>query len=202
MSKPASDPAQPPHDGDGADGAAARGADYPEPIAAFVERLAADLTEAGMQRMAARVFACLLASRSGALGSAELSERLHISPAAVSGAVRYLNQMHLVTRERVPGSRREQYRVHADVWYESILNRGSLIVRWLRTFDEGVAALGADTPGGRRLARTQDFLAFLHDELEQMMARWRSLRAEADATPHSPVDAARPGDVRGRDAED
>ena len=35
---------------------------------------------------------------------------LRISPAAVSGAVRYLIRLGLVHKERVPGSRRDCYR--------------------------------------------------------------------------------------------
>ncbi|MEE1929878.1 MarR family transcriptional regulator [Streptomyces sp. TRM 70351] len=153
-------------------------ADYPPQVADFVERFAADLTEAGMQRMASRVFACLLASERGALGSGELSERLRISPAAVSGAVRYLAQLHLVTRERLPGSRREQYRVHADVWHDTMASRDALLGRWLTTFTDGVAALGADTPAGRRVAESAAFLAFLREELHGIVTRWQRLREE------------------------
>lgn len=85
---------------------------YDATASTFVERFAADMTEAGMQRMGARVFACLLASDDGALTSARLAERLRISPAAVSGAVRYLAQVRLVSREREPGSRREHRKSH------------------------------------------------------------------------------------------
>ncbi|NEE30623.1 MarR family transcriptional regulator, partial [Streptomyces sp. SID7982] len=56
-------------------------------VSRFVERFAAQLVQAGMTRMPARVFAALLSSERGALTSAELSEQLKISPAAVSGAV-------------------------------------------------------------------------------------------------------------------
>ncbi|MCZ9341421.1 MarR family transcriptional regulator, partial [Streptomyces sp. TRM76130] len=83
----------------------------PEAVSRFVEGFAAQLVEAGVQRMPARIFAALLASDTGALTSAELGERLKVSPAAVSGGVRYLSQQHLVSREREPGSRRERYRV-------------------------------------------------------------------------------------------
>ena len=76
-----------------------------------------------MQRMPARVFAALLASDAGALTSAELGEQLRISPAAVSGAVRYLAQRTWSRREREPGSRRDRYRVHSDQWYEALTNR-------------------------------------------------------------------------------
>lgn len=83
-----------------------------------------------MQRMPARVFGALLASDTGTLTSAELGERLRISPAAVSGAVRYLAQQHMVSREREPGSRRERYRVHSNQWYEALTNREAVLKRW------------------------------------------------------------------------
>ncbi|MFP8964549.1 GbsR/MarR family transcriptional regulator [Streptomyces nanhaiensis] len=149
---------------------------YGPEVAEFVERFAAELTEAGMQRMPSRVFACLLAEDSGTLGSAELSERLRISPAAVSGAIRYLSQVHLVTREREPGSRRERYRVHADVWYEAMTNRDALLGRWNAAFDQGLKAVGPDTPAGRRIAETAEFFDFMRRELAMMLERWRAHR--------------------------
>jgi len=150
---------------------------YGAEIAEFVERFAAELTQAGMQRMASRVFACLLAEQSGVLSSAELSERLRVSPAAVSGAVRYLAQVHLITREREPGSRRERYRVHADLWYQAIADRDALLWRWIATFELGVKAVGPDSPAGRRLAETAEFFAFMRRELSLMMDRWYAHRA-------------------------
>ncbi|WP_247597669.1 MarR family transcriptional regulator [Streptomyces sp. RKND-216] len=152
--------------------------DYATRLSPFVERFAADLTEAGMQRMAARVFACLLASDEGALSSAELADRLQVSPAAVSGAVRYLAGVHMVSRERAPGSRRELYRVQEDVWWETFTNRDVLLSRWSATARAGAEAIGPDTPAGRRLKETGEFFAFLKDELSGLMARWRELRAE------------------------
>ncbi|GAB3688059.1 GbsR/MarR family transcriptional regulator [Streptomyces sparsus] len=151
-------------------------------VSAFVERFAADLVEAGMQRMVSRVYACLLASEEGALSSAELSRRLRVSPAAVSGAVRYLAQVHMVTRERLPGSRRERYRVHADIWYEAIANRDAVISRWMTTFRLGVEALGPQTAAGRRIAETAEFFAFLQEELAGIMVRWRQRHPDGDPT--------------------
>jgi DNA-binding transcriptional regulator GbsR (MarR family) len=142
-------------------------------VSKFVESFAAQLVEAGMQRMAARVFAALLASDKGVLTSAELSEQLQISPAAVSGAVRYLAQTHMVSREREPGSRRERYRVHGDQWYEALTNREAVLKRWESALREGVSSLGANTPAGRRLAETLAFFEFIEGELAAMMERWR-----------------------------
>ena len=131
-----------------------------------------------MQRMPARVFGALLASDAGVMTSAELGEQLKISPAAVSGAVRYLSQVHMVSREREPGSRRERYRVHGDQWYEALTNREVVIKRWEEALREGVTSLGADTPAGRRLAETLAFFEFVEKEVETMMERWRVHREE------------------------
>ncbi|MGW5428038.1 GbsR/MarR family transcriptional regulator [Streptomyces sp. NPDC004059] len=148
----------------------------PQSVSRFVEHFAAQLVEAGVPRMPARVFAALLASDTGTLTSAELGEQLRISPAAVSGAVRYLAQVHLVSREREPGSRRERYRVHSDQWYEALTNREAIIKRWEEALREGVSSLGADTPAGRRLAETLDFFEFVERDVAQMMERWRVYR--------------------------
>ncbi|MEW1599915.1 MarR family transcriptional regulator [Streptomyces sp. DH-12] len=150
----------------------------PEAVSRFVEQFAAQLVEAGLPRMPARVFAALLSSDTGVLTSAELGERLRISPAAVSGAVRYLAQQHMVSREREPGSRRERYRVHGNQWYEALANRETVIRRWEDGLREGVASLGPATPAGRRLAETLAFFEFVEREVEAMMERWRVCREE------------------------
>ncbi|MEU4150823.1 GbsR/MarR family transcriptional regulator [Streptomyces sp. NPDC026659] len=148
----------------------------PEVVSRFVERFAAQLVEAGVPRMPARVFAALLSSDTGTLTSAELGEQLRISPAAVSGAVRYLAQVHLVSREREPGSRRERYRVHSDQWYEALTNREAIIKRWEEALRDGVSTLGADSPAGRRLAETLEFFEFIEKDVAGLMERWRAHR--------------------------
>jgi DNA-binding transcriptional regulator GbsR (MarR family) len=147
-------------------------------VSRFVERFAAQLTEAGMQRMAARVFAQLLASDGAALTSAELSEALQISPAAVSGAVAYLTQVSMVSREREPGSRRDRYVLHNELWYETFTRRDQVLSLWEKTLREGASSLGTDTPAGARIAETAAFFEFLQKELLGLLDRWRIHKAE------------------------
>ncbi|MEU5533306.1 MarR family transcriptional regulator [Streptomyces sp. NPDC020362] len=150
----------------------------PEAVSRFVEHFAAQLVEAGMPRMPSRVFAALLASDAGTLTSAELGEQLQISPAAVSGAVRYLAQVHMVSREREPGSRRERYRVHSDQWYEALTSREAIIKRWEDALRDGVTGLGPDTPAGRRLSETLAFFEFIEKDVAEMMERWKTHREQ------------------------
>ncbi len=85
---------------------------------AFVERFAVAMVAGGMPRMASRVFAWLLSRDDGAGTAAELSTALQASPAAISGAVRYLIQVRLVSRAHRPGERKDVYRLYSNQWYE------------------------------------------------------------------------------------
>ena len=144
----------------------------------YVESLGLVLSQIGMQRMPARVFAALMTTDEGRLTAADLAAQLQVSPAAVSGAVRYLTMTHMVSREREPGSRRERYRVHGDQWYEALTNREALIKRWEGALREGVSSLGAETPAGRRMAETLAFFEFVEGEIAAMMGRWRTHREQ------------------------
>lgn len=139
----------------------------------FVEGFAAVLTEAGFPPMPARVFSALLATDSGTMTAAELSQSLKASPAAISGAVRYLMQINLASREREPGSRRDRYRVHNDVWYETMARRDRVLARCERSLREGVELLGRNTGAGVRVAETLAFFEFIQDELQSLLQRWR-----------------------------
>jgi predicted transcriptional regulator len=143
----------------------------------FIERFALDLAASGMPRMPARVFAGLLSTDSGSLTAGELADLLQVSPASVSGAVRYLEQVALIVREREPGSRRDHYRVDHDVWHELYARRDQLL-QWTETVREGRRAVGPDTPAGIRLAETLAFFEFVHDELVDMNKRWEVRRDE------------------------
>ena len=142
----------------------------------FVEDFALLLTETGVPRMPARVFACVLADDSGALTAGDLAERLQVSPAAISGAVRWLTQMHLLTRAREPGARRDHYRMRDDQWYEATVFKTAALRRFEDVLAEGVALVGADTPAGRRLEETQEFFAFFRAELPALLERFRATR--------------------------
>ena len=90
-----------------------------------------------MARTPARVFACVLAQDSGRLTAAELAERLGVSAAAISGAVRYLTQTGMLVRGREPGERRDHYAVHGDVWTEMYASRLGMQISGMAGFPIG-----------------------------------------------------------------
>ena len=172
-----------PQAGGGAAGAAA-GRDTAA-IGGFIERFAGILYGAGMPRMPARVFAALLAADASQLSAADLAAVLGVSPAAVSGAVRYLGQVGLVATAGEPGSRRLSYSVPDEVWAQLMETRNSLLGRMRATLLDGAALLGGGTPAGERLTRSARYFEFVLDELALVHDRWRELGA-----PPGPIGSA------------
>ncbi len=143
----------------------------------YIERFASVLVAAGIPAMPARVFVALLVTDSGRLTAAELAGMLQVSPAAVSGAVRYLVQLGLVDKERVPGSRRDCYRMPDDVWQDMLRLRDQVLARWTALIREGIELLGPDSPAGARLAGHAAFFEFVSAELPGVLKRWDEARA-------------------------
>ena len=143
-----------------------------------VEQLAGVLADAGMPRMAARVFSYALADDRDRYSAAELAEALRVSPAAISGAVRYLVSIRLMFKEREPGTRADLYRVHdEDVWSAITLARLEMLQTWEDAVDEAAQLIGPRHRGGRRLRETKDFVRFSRDETLAMVDRWKQHRA-------------------------
>jgi predicted transcriptional regulator len=158
-------------------------------VAAYVERFGNVLTEAGMPRLASRVFARLLADDDGRMTAAELTEALDVSPAAVSGAVRYLTQVSMIGRERERGSRRDVYVVHLDAWHGAMMSRDRVMHQLEAGMRSGVDAVGGPhSAAGRRMQLTVEFLAFVTEQLGSINDAWE--RRKAQITAEWPADDA------------
>ena len=153
---------------EGRDGAAVR---------QFIQRFASLLADSGMPRMPARIFVALLTADTGRLTADELAGLLQVSPAAVSGGVRYLVQVGLVSRETEPRSRRHVYRMPDNVWHEVLRVRDRIMMRWADTMRDGAELLGAATPAGARLAESAMYFDFVSKELPAMLDRWAEYKA-------------------------
>ena len=144
----------------------------------YIERFAAVLVAAGFPPMPARVFVALLIADSGRLTAADLAGTLQISPAAVSGAVRYLIQLGLVHKERVPGSRRDYYRMPGNMWDDLLRMQDQVMTRWGALVREGIDLVGPDSEAGARMAEQAAFLEFATREMAELLTRWEKYRAE------------------------
>jgi len=148
-----------------------------EAVLQFVEQFGLLLAESGMPRMAARVFAFVLADDAERYTARELARGLRVSPAAISESVRYLVLIGLLGREREPGARSDTFRVYDDdVWYAITMQRMETIGRWVHFLSDGVELLDAARPGGRRVRETLEYYRFMRDEIPEMLRRWQQHR--------------------------
>jgi DNA-binding transcriptional regulator GbsR (MarR family) len=144
-----------------------------------VERLGRVLEDSGVPRMPARVFAYILAEDRDRYTAAELAEGLQVSPAAISGAVRYLAQTHLVVKERRPAGRGDLYRVvDGDVWGTIMTARLPQMDNYVASLDKAAALLAPGSPGRLRVEETRDYFAFAREGLSDLAERWAKYRAE------------------------
>lgn len=151
----------------------------------FVELMARTLAEWGFPRMAGRVLFAMMGADEQALTAAELAERLQVSPAAISGALRYLTHINMIVREPVAGSHRDRYRLRGDAWYEVTLAKMTLLETIVDIAEEGIAAAGGPgTPAGARLAAMRDFYVFVQRELPAVLDQWREQRARQGSPEH------------------
>ncbi|MFE3202572.1 MarR family transcriptional regulator [Embleya sp. NPDC059237] len=143
----------------------------------FGERFTPVLMAAGLPRMAARLLACLYATDSGSLTSAELVRFLQVSPASVSKAVGHLEEQGLIRRERHPHGRAELYVIDNDVWLQAIVASIQANARIAAVALDGARLLGAATPAGVRLSLMSTFLDRIGRDLARGAERWRHVVA-------------------------
>jgi DNA-binding transcriptional ArsR family regulator len=145
-------------------------------LAEMMEHSAAVLTAAGFPKMPARVLMALTVTESQGLTAAELAERLEVSPAAISGAVRYLSTLGIIRRLSQTGSRRDRYELPSD-WYALMVRNSPIYGVLADQAETGLAAVGDPaSPATERLRDMAGFYRFLQGRLPQLIAEWERVR--------------------------
>ena len=131
----------------------------------------------GLPRMPARIFAFILADDQSAYTAAELARGIDVSPAAVSGAVRYLTDTHLVIRERNPAGRGDRFRVRdGDIWATIQAARLPVLDNIIDSIAQAVDLLESGSAGRARVDETRDYLTFVREDARGLDARWQAWR--------------------------
>jgi len=158
-------------------------------VAEAEQRFTDALVQMGLARMLSRVLTCLTMADSGSMTSAELVRRLRVSAASISKAIGYLEDQHLVRRER--DGRRERYVVDDDVWYRASIASGHTNKVLAEAALNGALVLGPDTPAGARLGDTGRFLEAFTEDLLSRAEYWHAVftgRGQAEAGERPPQD--------------
>lgn len=139
-------------------------------------RLVEAFADAGFPRMPAAALVAVLTSESSALTAAELATELEVSPAAVSGAVRYLQTVGMMTRQRVAGDRRYVYELPEHAWYAASVNNQALYERLASVAETTAASL--DVPAAReRVLDMAGFFRFVQRRIPDLLDEWNAQRS-------------------------
>jgi DNA-binding transcriptional regulator GbsR (MarR family) len=140
------------------------------------EQAAAMLAAAGMPRMPARVLMALVGSPDEGYTAAELADRLGVSAAAVSGAVRYLTSLQMIHRVFRPGDRVARYDIIEDGWQPMVVSNAPLYGRLADAID---AIADENAAAEHSVARARDmagFMRFLETRMPQLVEEWEALK--------------------------
>ena len=150
-------------------------------LKAAVDQSAAVLTAAGFPRMPARVLMALLVAERGGLTASELGDQLGVSAAAISGAVRYLEQIGILHRLPQPGSRRDKWEFLDDAWYTALMAKSPVYGVIADLGDRAADAIGDEHSAGSMRAREMArFYRFIDARMPDLMREWEDLRAERE----------------------
>ncbi|MFF4415455.1 GbsR/MarR family transcriptional regulator [Streptosporangium sp. NPDC001559] len=142
----------------------------------FVDRMGLIMERLGRTRTMGRLHAWLMICDPPDRSLTELAAELGVSKTAVSTVARQLELSGMV--ERVPTATREhRYRTASGEWAEIVRAQLVAVRQSLDTLDLGLSIVGDDRPDQRaRLKETRDFYAFVLQDADGMVERWKEYR--------------------------
>ena len=148
-----------------------------DPQSAFIEQMGLLAEKSGMSRIAGRLIALLIVDgREHSLD--DLAESLQVSKASISTNARFLQERGLLERASRPGDRRDYYRVGDNPWEQLFAVASAQLKESKRLFEATHASFPPEHEDARRrLAAWASFYAFLLDDFDRRVARWREQQA-------------------------
>jgi DNA-binding transcriptional regulator GbsR (MarR family) len=159
----------------------------------FIQDFGEAYLQFGLPRLMGHVVGLLL-SEPGPLSLDAITERLQVSKGPVSQVMRRLRDAGLVEKQWVPGSRRDYYRAHPDIFGRAFANHAALLrtnLELARRYRDRVDA-GADPHFATRVAEMEAFYARMVSQLSEFLGAWQrewesSWKDRIDATETSPA---------------
>ena len=148
---------------------------------AFVEEMGGALMQAGLPRVPSLVFSALLVDDDGRMTANQLGSSLSLSAGAISGAVRYLQQVGMARRERERGSRRDVYVVDDDAWHGMMVRRDRLYAPLIRALDTALDDHAPADPAYHRIRLSAEFLRYVDEEMGKLAEGWAARKRELES---------------------
>jgi DNA-binding transcriptional regulator GbsR (MarR family) len=152
---------------------------------------AAELAHNGFPALPARVVMALTATEEGRMTADELATRLSVSPAAVSGAVRYLATLGFLRIGSLPGSRRHVYTLPHTPWYTATLARPGIYRNLIDLLTSASGGMREESAARLRIEEMVDFFRFFERRMPQLLEEWQRERQSAQVSPAPPTTVRR-----------
>ena len=148
-----------------------------DPFQDFIELASSELVAQGFPRMPARVLMALTATEDGKATAEELAAVLRASPAAISGAVRYLGVVAFVRNTTIPGTRKHVYSLGDTPWYAASFSWMHLYAQIENSLRGPTNRMPADSRARARIEEAAEFFRFLQERLPPILDEWNALRS-------------------------
>ncbi|MEA2608429.1 MAG: hypothetical protein QOJ75_672 [Chloroflexota bacterium] len=143
----------------------------------FVERMGVLGTQAGMPRMAGRVWGWLLICEPPEQTGAQLAEALEASRGSISGSVRLLATVGLIHRSTKRGDRREYLSIPPGSIAALLRSEQRRLAPWLQLSLEGLDLVREQPPDHReRMQEFHDLYEFFEREMPAITANFLAAR--------------------------
>jgi DNA-binding transcriptional regulator GbsR (MarR family) len=126
--------------------------------------------------MPARVLMALTATEDGKATAEELATTLRASPAAISGAVRYLGVVGFVRNTTIPGTRKHMYSLADLPWYTASFSRVQLYLQIENSLRGATGRMPAESKARARIEEVADFFHFMQERLPSVLEEWHAER--------------------------
>ena len=154
-----------------------------EPLAVatqhFIEEVSLTFEPFGVPRIGGQIIGWLLIADPPQQTSGDLVAALGASKGSISTMTRFLIQVRLIERVRLPGQRRAYFQIRAAAWVELLEARMGGLTAIRRLAERGLGVLADAPPAQRaRLQTMYEMYAFFEREMPALMERWHAQQAQ------------------------
>lgn len=145
----------------------------------FIEEVSLTFEPFGVPRIGGQIVGWLLIADPPQQTGGDLAAALGASKGSISTMTRFLIQVRLIERVRLPGQRRAYFQIRAAAWAELLEARMAGLTAIRRLAERGLAVLADAPPTQRaRLQTMYEMYAFFEREMPALMERWHALQAQ------------------------
>jgi DNA-binding transcriptional regulator GbsR (MarR family) len=144
----------------------------------FVRRFSEFWQSQGRPRAEGRIVGFLLVADRDAVGAEEVAEGAQVSRGSVSQSVRRLRDLGFVTLVEAPGGRSRLITMDQDVWGGFLRNERAYLRDQRDLARSALERLpGLSAPARTRLRNMHDYMAWLDDYHDTLLAHWEEYKA-------------------------